>query len=153
MLVSGYSGIGKTSLIQELYKPIVRQRGLLHRRQVRSGRPQHPVWRVDAGVPRPRAAAPRPKARSAWRGGGRGSSDALGTNGGVLAEVIPEIELILGKQPPPPPLDPTEAQNRFGYVFQSFVGAARAEGPSARRVPRRSAVGRRRDARVCCMRC
>jgi predicted ATPase len=41
----------------------------------------------------------------------------------VLAEVIPEIELILGPQPPPPPLDPTEARNRFGYVFQRFVGA------------------------------
>src|SRR5262249_58972987 len=48
-------------------------------------------------------------------------SVVLGGNGGVLAEVIPEIELILGKQAPPPPLDPTEARNRFGYVFQSFV--------------------------------
>src|SRR6266487_1605401 len=57
-------------------------------------------------------------------------SDALGTNGGVLAEVIPEIELIIGEQALPPPLDPTEARNRFGYVFQSFVSAlAQREHP------------------------
>ena len=48
---------------------------------------------------------------------------ALGANGGVLAEVIPEIELVLGKQGVPPALDSAEAQNRFRYVFQSFVAA------------------------------
>jgi transcriptional regulator with GAF, ATPase, and Fis domain/predicted ATPase len=48
-------------------------------------------------------------------------SAALGANGGVIAEVIPEIEFIIGRQPSPPSLDPAEAQNRFRYVFQSFV--------------------------------
>ena len=44
--------------------------------------------------------------------------------------MIPEIELILGKQPEPPPLGPTEAQNRFQFVMQNFVGAiARPEHP------------------------
>ncbi|HET7220908.1 MAG TPA: sigma 54-interacting transcriptional regulator, partial [Vicinamibacterales bacterium] len=46
---------------------------------------------------------------------------ALGANGGVIAEVIPEIEFIIGPQPSPPALDPAEAQNRFRYVFQNFV--------------------------------
>ena len=41
----------------------------------------------------------------------------------MLAEVIPEIELVLGKQGVPPALDSAEAQNRFRYVFQSFVAA------------------------------
>jgi predicted ATPase/signal transduction histidine kinase len=48
---------------------------------------------------------------------------ALGSNGGVLAQVIPEIGFILGEQPPPVPLAPTEAQNRFQRVFQNFVAA------------------------------
>jgi predicted ATPase len=57
-------------------------------------------------------------------------SEALDVNGGVIAEVIPEIELILAKQPPLPALAPTEAQNRFRLVFQNFVGAiARREHP------------------------
>jgi len=50
----------------------------------------------------------------------------LGANGGVLAEVLPEIELILGKQPPVPPLGPTEAQNRFIMVLQNFLSVLAA---------------------------
>ena len=55
-----------------------------------------------------------------------GPRPPLGANGGVLAGVIPEIELIAGPQAPPPPLDPPEARNRFEYVFQRFVGALAA---------------------------
>lgn len=55
---------------------------------------------------------------------------ALGGNGGVLAEVLPEVELIIGRQSPPPALGPTESLNRFQLVFQNFVAAlARAEHP------------------------
>jgi len=128
MLVAGYSGIGKTALIQELYKPIVRERGYfisgkfdqitrlpygafiqafrsLCRQLLTEGEEQMASWRARLTA-------------------------ALGANGGVIAEVIPEIELITGAQPAPPPLAPTEAQNRFRLVFQNFVGAlARREHP------------------------
>ena len=129
MLVSGYSGIGKTSLIHELYKPIVRQRGYFIAgkfdqvvRNIPYGAFMHAlhslVWQL---LTESEDHLSLLRARL---------SDALGNNGGVLAEVIPEIELIIGKQTPPPPLDPTEARNRFGYVFQSFVGAlAQKEHP------------------------
>jgi predicted ATPase len=57
-------------------------------------------------------------------------AQALGTQGGVLTEVIPEIELIIGPQQLPPALGPTEALNRFQLVLQNFVGAlARPEHP------------------------
>jgi histidine kinase len=46
---------------------------------------------------------------------------ALGVNGGVLAAVVPEIALILGPQPPVPPLGFTEAQHRFIVVVQNFL--------------------------------
>lgn len=48
--------------------------------------------------------------------------EALTPNGQVIIDVIPEIELIIGKQPPVPALEPTEAQNRFDLVFQKFIG-------------------------------
>jgi predicted ATPase/transcriptional regulator with GAF, ATPase, and Fis domain len=129
MLVAGYSGIGKTSLIQELAQPIVRQRG-----HFVGGKFDQVVRNIPYGA---LTQALRTLVRqlltesegelSRWRAQ---LSEALGANGGVLAEVIPEIELILGKQAPPPPLDPTEARNRFGYVFQSFVRAvARKDHP------------------------
>jgi predicted ATPase/transcriptional regulator with GAF, ATPase, and Fis domain len=129
MLVSGYSGIGKTSLIQELYKPIVRQRGYFI-----AGKFDQIVRNIPYGA---FAQALRSlvaqllteseERLTSWR---ILLSSALGGNGGVLAEVIPEIELIIGTQGPPPPVDATEARNRFGYVFQSFVSAlARKEHP------------------------
>lgn len=128
MLVAGYSGIGKTSLIQELYKPIVRERGYfisgkfdqiaripygafiqafraLCREMLTEGEEQLAFWRDSL-------------------------SQALGVNCSVIAEVIPEIELILGPQPPAPVLGPAEAQNRFRLVFQNFVSTlARKEHP------------------------
>jgi predicted ATPase len=129
MLVSGYSGIGKTSLIQELYKPIIRERGYFI-----AGKFDQVVRSVPFGA---LIQAFRSLVRqllteseeqvAAWRAG---LSKALGARGGVLTEVIPEIELIIGKQPPPPALGPTEALNRFQLVFQNFVGAlGRQEHP------------------------
>jgi predicted ATPase/transcriptional regulator with GAF, ATPase, and Fis domain len=129
MLVSGYSGIGKTSLIQELYKPIVRQRGYFI-----AGKFDQVVRNIpySAFTQALRSLVAQLLTESEdrlsnWR---TRLAEALGSNGGVLAEVIPEIELILGQQAPPPPLDPIEAKNRFVYVFQSFVGAlARKDHP------------------------
>ncbi len=49
--------------------------------------------------------------------------EALGPNGRVIIEVIPEVELIIGSQPPVPELGASETQNRFNLVFQSFIRA------------------------------
>ena len=129
MLVMGYSGIGKTSLIQELYKPIVRQRGYFI-----SGKCDQVVRSVPFGAliqafrSLVRQLLTESEAQlAAWRDR---LSKALGMQGGVLTEVIPEIELIIGQPPPPAALGPTEALNRFQLVLQHFVGAlARQEHP------------------------
>jgi serine/threonine protein kinase len=129
MLVSGYSGSGKTSLIHEWHRPIVRRRGYFI-----EGKFDQVVRNIPFGAP---IQALRSLVRQLltasedqlvrWR---EDLSTALGVNGGVLAEVIPEIELVMGDQPPPAPLGPAEAQNRFRYVFQSFIATlARAEHP------------------------
>jgi predicted ATPase/transcriptional regulator with GAF, ATPase, and Fis domain len=129
VLVSGYSGIGKTSLISELYRPIVKQRGYFL-----SGKFDQVMRNLPYGalIQAFRGFVWQVLAESEHRLAGWRSrlTAALGANGGVLAEVIPEIELVLGKQPVPPALDPAEAQNRFRYVFQSFVAAlAQKEHP------------------------
>jgi len=48
---------------------------------------------------------------------------ALGPHGQLIANLIPEIELIVGKQPPVPELPPQEAKNRFEMVFRRLLGA------------------------------
>ncbi len=122
MLVAGYSGIGKTSLIQELYRPIVRERGYFISGkfdQVARGVPFGAMIQAFRGLVR-QLLTESEASLASWRAK---LTKALGTQGGVLTEVIPEIELIVGKQPPLPNVGPTEALNRFQLVFQHFVGA------------------------------
>ncbi len=121
MLVAGYSGIGKTSLIQELYRPIVRQRG-----HFISGKFDQVVRHIPYGalIEALRGLVQQLLTESEtrlarWR---ERLSAALGENGAVLSSVIPELELIVGPQPPVPVLPAAETQNRFRLVFQGFVG-------------------------------
>jgi hypothetical protein len=122
LLVTGYAGIGKTSLIQELYKPIIRERGYFISGkfdQVVRSVPFGALIQAFRGLVRQLLTESEVQL-AAWR---TGFSQALGAQGSVLTEVIPEIELIIGWRPPPPALGPTEALNRFQLVFQHFVGA------------------------------
>jgi transcriptional regulator with GAF, ATPase, and Fis domain/predicted ATPase len=120
VLVSGSGGVGKTSFINELCRPIVRERGYFISGkfdQVARNVPYSAlvqafrslVWQVLADDE---------SRLNAWR---TELSAALGDNSGVIGTVIPEIEFILGTLPPPVPLEAVESQNRFRYVFRSFV--------------------------------
>jgi predicted ATPase/transcriptional regulator with GAF, ATPase, and Fis domain len=128
-VVAGYSGIGKTSLIEELYKPLARQKGYFA-----SGKFDQVVRNVPFGAPIrafrglvAQLLTESEERLSVWRAR---FSEALGANGGVLADVLPEIELIIGEQSPPRSLDPVETLNRFQLVFQKFAGVlAQPEHP------------------------
>jgi len=129
VLVEGYAGIGKTTLIQQLYRPIVRQKGYFIAGkfdQVVRGVPFGALIQAFRGLVQQWLTESEAQL-ARWR---NTLSDALGGNGGVLAEVIPEIELIVGPQPAPPVLGSTESQNRFQRVLQKFVAAlAQPEHP------------------------
>jgi transcriptional regulator with GAF, ATPase, and Fis domain/predicted ATPase len=122
LLVSGYSGIGKTSLIQELCRPLVREHGTFV-----TGKFDQVVRDIPYGAAlqafRALAATmlTEPEERLAPRRARLLA--ALGGNGGVLTAVVPEMGFVLGDQPAPPALDPVEAQNRFRYVIERFVAA------------------------------
>lgn len=120
VFIAGYSGVGKTSLVKEVHKPIVHQKGHYIQGkfdQLQRSIPysaivvafQHLVKQVlSESEERLREIKTR-------------LLDALGNVGGVVIEVIPEVELIIGKQPPVPRLNPSDAQIRFNLVFQNFV--------------------------------
>ncbi len=126
-LVSGAPGIGKSSLVQELHKPIVRQQGLFasgkfdqHARDVPYSTLVTALRDLVLGI-----LTEGEDRIAAWR---RRLEDALHGNAQLVVDVIPQVELVMGKQPPVPELPPTEAQNRFRAVFRSFIGAFAREG-------------------------
>lgn len=129
LMVGGYSGIGKSALINEVDKPIVASRGLfLHGKyeQFKRNIPYSALLAAFQAQLR-RILGEQEAGIEAWR---RRLVAALGVNARVMIDVLPELELILGTQPPVPELEPTEAQNRFKAVFIHFVQVfARPEQP------------------------
>ncbi|HVH45094.1 MAG TPA: ATP-binding sensor histidine kinase [Labilithrix sp.] len=120
-LVSGYSGVGKTSLVHELLRSISGARGFfLSGKFDQLGRSVPYGTIAVAFRAAPGAPLGMPEDRlSVWRGELR---QALGSQGRILTEIIPELELIVGPQPPVTPLPPVEAQPRFHAVFGRFLG-------------------------------
>ena len=121
MLVSGYSGIGKSSLVQELFKPITEFRGYFISGkfdQFQRNIPYSAIVAAFRGLIEQLLGESRARLQ-VWR---EKLLQALGNNGQIIIDVIPEVELIIGKQPPVTILGGNETQNRFNLVFSDFIG-------------------------------
>ncbi|MBW4683269.1 MAG: AAA family ATPase [Microcoleus vaginatus WJT46-NPBG5] len=126
MLVSGYSGIGKTVLVNEVHKPIVRQRGYFIAGkfdQFKRNIPFASLIQAFQSLILQLLTESEAEIQN-WK---EKLLFSLGSNGQVIIDVIPEIELITGKQPPVPELGATESQNRFSRVFKQFIGVFTTE--------------------------
>ncbi|MDY6803650.1 MAG: AAA family ATPase [Cyanobacteriota bacterium] len=119
-LVAGYSGIGKTSLVREIYKPITEKRGYFISGKFEQFQRNIPYLAVVAAFKKlvKQLLTESNEELEGWR---EKISAAVGVNGRVIIDVIPEVELIIGKQKPLAELGPAEAQNRFNLVFQNFI--------------------------------
>src|SRR5262245_46727597 len=131
VLVSGYSGIGKSSVVNELHKPLVPPRGLFASGkfdQYKRNIPYATVAQAFQGLVRSLLSKSEVEL-GIWRDAFR---EALGPNGLLMVDLVPELKLILGDQPPVPDLPPQDAQRRFQLVFRRFLGVfARPEHPLA----------------------
>ncbi|WP_420476156.1 EAL domain-containing protein [Noviherbaspirillum sp. ST9] len=129
VLVTGYSGIGKSALVNELYKPIAREQALFASGkfdQYKRDIPYSTIVQAFAALVLELLAQSEERI-SQWR---HELQEALGVNGQLIVDVIPTVELIIGAQQPVPELPATEARNRFGIVFRQFIGVfARKEHP------------------------
>jgi predicted ATPase/tRNA A-37 threonylcarbamoyl transferase component Bud32 len=120
MLIAGYSGIGKSALVQELYKPITRQRGYFISGkfdQFKGNILYSAIASAFSDLVRQLLTESEAQLQR-WR---EKLLAAMGSNSQVIIDVIPEVELIVGPQPPVAELEPTESQNRFNLVFQNFI--------------------------------
>jgi predicted ATPase len=129
VLVSGYSGIGKSSVVNELHKVLAAPRGLLASGkfdQYKRNIPYATLVQACQSLIRPLLGKREGELRE-WRDA---LQKALGPNGLLIVELVPELKLIIGEQPPVPALPPQDAQRRFQLVFRRFIGVfARPEHP------------------------
>lgn len=116
VLITGYAGVGKTSLVNELRQHVNEQGGSFNAGkfdQFRRSRPYFAIVQALQGLVRQLLTEPEERI-ARWR---RHLLDSLGSHAQVLIKLIPELELIIGSQPTLPPLPPAEEQNRFSRIF------------------------------------
>jgi PAS domain S-box-containing protein len=131
VLVSGYSGIGKSSVVNELHKALISSRGLFASGKFDQYKRDIPYATLGQAFQNlVRSLLSQSEAElGPWRDA---IIDALGPNGQLIVNLVPELELVIGKQPPIADSPPQEAQNRFQMVFRRFLGVfARKEHPLA----------------------
>lgn len=120
VLVSGYSGVGKSSLVYEIHKPIVGQRGYFIAGkfdQFKRNIPYAALIQAFSELIRQLLTESTTQIAN-WK---EKLLKALGENGQIIIDVIPQVELIIGSQPEVAQLNPTESQNRFNRVLQKFI--------------------------------
>jgi predicted ATPase/signal transduction histidine kinase len=129
MLVAGFSGIGKTAVVQEVHKPIVRQNGYFiagKYDQFQRDIPFSALLQAFRGLIKQLLTESTSQLLD-WK---NKILSALGNQGQVIIDVIPELEKIIDKQPPVPELTGNAAQNRFNLLFNQFIQVfATAEHP------------------------
>jgi PAS domain S-box-containing protein len=131
VLVTGYSGIGKSSVVNELHKVLVPPRGLFASGKFDQYRRDIPYSTlVQAFQSLVRTLLGKSDTELAnWRDA---LHQALDANARLMTDLIPELKLIIGEPPPVPSLDPQQAQRRFLLVFRRFIGVfAREDHPLA----------------------
>ncbi|KWT64524.1 MULTISPECIES: trifunctional serine/threonine-protein kinase/ATP-binding protein/sensor histidine kinase [unclassified Variovorax] len=131
VLVSGYAGIGKSSMVNELHRVLAPQRGLFAAGkfdQFKRDIPYATVGQALKALVRSLLAS-SDRELEQWREDLR---EALGPNGQLIIELVPELKLVIGEQAPVRELPPQDAQWRFLFVFRRFLAVfARPEHPLA----------------------
>ncbi|MGB3074924.1 MAG: serine/threonine-protein kinase PknK, partial [Chitinophagales bacterium] len=129
LLVSGYSGTGKSALIHEVHKPITQKRGYFIEGkfdQFQRAVPYYAFLQAFKEFVNFLLTDQEDKLVR-YR---NDIQEAVGKEGKVLTDVIPNLEFVIGPQPNVPEIGATESQNRFNYVFGKFVNAiSKADHP------------------------
>lgn len=120
MIVTGYAGIGKSALVNEIHKSIVARHGFFISGKFEQFKRNIPYYSIIQAFQQliKQILTESEEQISEWR---EKIHQAISPNGQVIIDVIPELELIIGKQPPVPELPSQESQNRLILYFKNFI--------------------------------
>ena len=131
VLVTGYSGIGKSSVVNELHKALVAPRGLFASGKFDQYKRDIPYATLAQAFQSliQLLLGKSDEELSKWRDR---LHDALGPNGKLIVNLVPDLQLIIGEPQPVPDLPLQDAQRRFQFVLRRFIGVfAKPEHPLA----------------------
>jgi predicted ATPase/signal transduction histidine kinase/CheY-like chemotaxis protein len=118
--VSGSTGTGKTALINEIHIPVLKNNGYYI-----SSKFEHLIREIPYNAIIKafkllirQLLDEKEEEIIRWK---KLILDAINPNAGLLADIIPELKLIIGEQESVPEVGPAEAQNRYNFYFQRFV--------------------------------
>ena len=120
VFIRGETGNGKSTLVQSFSKHVYKENGEFISGkfdQFRRNRPYSALILAFQDLLRKRLSSPAPVI-NAWE---KRITSVLGQNASLITEVLPELELLIGKQAPPPDLNSTESRNRFNLAFKNFI--------------------------------
>ena len=120
MLVAGYSGVGKTALVRSVHKPMTQKRGYFTAGKFDQFQRNIPYYAITQAFNEFCRYLLMESAETLanWQSQ---ILDALGNNGQIIIDVVPDLELVIGPQPAVASVGPTEAQNRFQIFFLNFI--------------------------------
>ncbi len=120
VLVKGYSGIGKTAVVNEIHKPILKEKGYFIKGKFNQLQQDTPFlgWVESLGNLIEQLLSETDTDIKEWKAN---ILSSLGDQAQVIIDLIPQLELIIGKQPKPAELSGIAAQNRLSYLFQQFI--------------------------------
>ncbi len=131
LMISGYSGVGKSTLVHEIIKSVTSKRGYFITGKFNQFSKDAAYGAIAAAFQElvRQILGESEESIKEWKAS---ILAALGANTQIIIDVAPKVELIVGKQPPAPKLGPVESENRFKMVFYNFVSVfARKEHPLA----------------------
>ena len=120
ILVEGYSGVGKTSLVNETHRSITEKKGYFIKGKFDQYQKNVPYSAIIQALNEfiEYLLTESKESLAEWK---RKINKVVGENGQILLDVLPNLEMIIGEQEAVQELPPNEAKNRFNYVFKSFI--------------------------------
>ncbi|WP_045214892.1 protein kinase domain-containing protein [Desulfonatronovibrio magnus] len=120
VFISGYSGVGKTSLVREIFRPIVSNDGFFISGKYERFKQDIPYFALFKGFQDivSELLSRGDDEITLWK---NRILKAAGNNAGLLTEMIPNLQILLGKQPRIKVLNTMESENRFHYIFLKFI--------------------------------
>ncbi|MCB9058478.1 MAG: AAA family ATPase [Calditrichae bacterium] len=118
--INGFSGIGKTALVQEIYKPLTKYKGYFISGkfdQLNRNIPYLSILSAFSSLMKQILSEPQ----SSLENIKNELKKVLGQNARLITDVVPELEFIIGPQESVQQLPPGESLNRFNNTFRDFI--------------------------------